>query len=266
MIDVLAVSLHGMQQDAMRLERISGNLANAMTPGYKREVVAALSHNAAASPGSFATTLQELRAQPASDAGNDMIVKPDLRPGTLRATHRPLDVALAGPGYFEVATDGGAAYTRQGAFQVDPRGRLVTAAGAHPVIGMGGEIVLSQTDPVVDAAGKIYERRADGSVDSAPVAQLKVVDLDAGSIQAQGSGLMGSTSTAPAELSQSDLQIRQGYLENANVNSTHEMVQLIQTMRHFESMQKVAPSAIPGPASSPSARRECWSTRPTTSR
>lgn len=240
MIDVLAVSLHGMQQDASRLERISANLANAMTPGYKREVAVALSRDAAGVPGSFATTLQDMRAQEQSTAMGDLMIKPDLRPGTLRATGRRLDVALAGAGYFEVATDNGTAYTRQGAFQVDPRGRLVTGAAGHPVMGVAGEIVLSQPDPVIDTAGRIYERRADGTVDSAPVAQLKVMALDVGSVQAQGAGLMRSTGTEPVELAQSDLQIRQGYLENANVNSTHEMVQLIQTMRHFESMQKVA--------------------------
>ncbi|WP_399681022.1 flagellar hook-basal body protein [Xenophilus sp.] len=257
MIDVLAVSLQGMQQDASRLERISANLANAMTPGYKSEIVSSLPSVGAtlASSGTFAGAIQAQqhaqagaplpgstegapRAQ--ADIADGLLVRPDLRPGTLRATRRALDLALAGRGYLEVSTAQGTAYTRQGELQIDPRGRLVTLAGGHPVMGLGGEIMLSQPDPVIDAAGRVFERRADGAMDTAPVAQIKVVDAGDSAMRALGGGLLAALGEEPVELPETQVQLRQGYLENANVNTTHEMVQLIQTVRHFETLQKVA--------------------------
>ncbi|MDQ8035312.1 MAG: flagellar hook-basal body protein [Bordetella sp.] len=240
MIDVLAVSLQGMQQDSARMERISANLANAMTPGYKREMASPLPQGAQFSGGTFAAAVEDVPVRSPLEAPARLLVKTDLKPGTLRATGRPMDVALTGRGYFEVATDDGVAYTRQGEFRVDARGRLVTAVGARPVMGVAGLVVLTQADPVIDEAGRIFERRADGSIDTAPVAQLKIVDVEDTAMHSRGGGLLAPEGGNPVELVASDVQLRQGFLENANVNSTHEMVQLIQTMRHFESMQKVA--------------------------
>ena len=156
MTDVLALSLRGMQQDMARLERISLNLANATTPGYRREVAMSLPTS-----GGFADAL---------DAAGGLSVKTDLRPGTLKATGQRLDVALARPGFFEVATDTGPAYTRQGDWHLDARGRLVTAAG-DPVMGLGGEIVLEHPDPRIDANGRVFDARTDARADAAPVAQ-----------------------------------------------------------------------------------------------
>jgi flagellar basal-body rod protein FlgG len=242
MTDVLAISLNGMQQDMARLERISMNMANAATPGYKREVVASLPSNGAA----FSDAMQAAGAM-TGDARADtsgvtpamLLIQSDTRPGTLRTTGQNLDVALATPGFFEVSTEAGLAYTRQGSWQLDARGRLVTAQG-NPVMGVGGEIVLSRPNPVIDATGQVFESRPGGGVESTPVAQLKVVQFeDTKSLRRMGEGLM-TTDQVPMQLRDSDVQLRQGFLENSNVNSMQEMAQLIQSMRHFESMQRVA--------------------------
>jgi flagellar basal-body rod protein FlgF len=243
MTDVLAISLQSMQQDMARLERISMNMANATTPGYKREVVAALPSNAAA----FSDAMRGTGPAPSADAldprvagiAGMLLIQTDARPGTLKSTGQSLDVALATPGFFEISTDAGLAYTRQGSWQLDARGRLVTAQG-HPVMGTGGEIVLSRSNPVIDAAGRVFESRPGGGTESTPVAQLKVVQFDdTRDFRRMGEGLLG-TDQVPSQLSESDVQLRQGFLENSNVSSMQEMVQLIQSMRHFESMQRVA--------------------------
>ncbi len=242
MHEVLALSLQAMHQDMQKLDRIGTNLANALTPGYKREV-------AVSQPSGALTGFPELVAQMGSGTvavgapgaaaalASPLAVRMDLRPGTLKSTGHALDVALAGPGYFEVSTDTGLAYTRQGNLQRDARGRLVTAQGL-PLMGKAGEIYLNSPNPVIDAAGNVYDT-TDGVANSQAVAQIRVVQFDAGTnLHRLGDGLVGANAAANT-LKDADIQIRQGFLENANVSAMHEMVDLMQTMRHFESMQKV---------------------------
>lgn len=241
MTDVLAISLRSMQHDMVRLERISMNMANAMTPGYKREMPAALPLAASgfinAMSSVDASAARTLTA--ATTSAGALMVRTDMRPGTLKSTGQDLDVALGGTGFFEVNTDSGPAYTRQGNWQVDARGRLVTAQG-HPVMGVGGEILLSNPRPRIDATGQVFDAMVDGRADAAPVAQLKVVRFDdVRDLERIGDGLVRSP-VPPKQLVDSEVQVHQGFLENSNVNSMQEMVQLIQSMRHFESMQKVA--------------------------
>ncbi|SFQ10925.1 flagellar hook-basal body protein [Variovorax sp. 770b2] len=242
MTDVLAISLQSMQQDMARLERISMNMANATTPGYKREVASSLPMNT----GTFSDAMRSVGAVAARAdvsgtpaAAGTLLVQTDARPGTLKSTGQSLDVALTMPGFFEISTEAGLAYTRQGSWQLDARGRLVTAQG-NPVMGQGGEIVLTRPNPVIDAAGQVFESKPGGGAEATPVAQLKVVQFDnAKDFRRVGDGLL-NTDQAPTQLADGDVQLRQGFLENSNVSSMQEMVQLIQSMRHFESMQRVA--------------------------
>lgn len=245
MQEVLALALQSMQTDMQKLDRVGTNLANALTTGYQREVLASQPMGSAAQ--AFSAVVEGMQAQPSGTAAaampslkmSSMLAQTDMRPGTLKSTGQSLDVALAGPGYFEVMTESGPAYTRQGAFRVDARGRLVSSQG-HPVMGKGGEINLNGDRPFIDAVGNVFESRT-GTMDSTtPVAQIKVLQPeDSKSMQRLGEGLFSADGSFAA-VKESDIQIRQGFLENSNVNSMQEMVQLMQTMRHFESMQKVA--------------------------
>lgn len=257
MSEVLAIGLHGLHQDMARMERIAANLANATTPGYKREVTVArplMAGDATALSSAFANTVQSLRAgELAADAARGpgsaspgtslpfhLIGRTDDRPGTLKSTGQSLDVAIAGPGYFEVLTKNGPAYTRQGNFTLDARGRLVTAEG-HPVMGKGGEIVLVDGKPTIDASGQVFESAAVGVSrnGATPVAQLKVVRFEDGASLQRASGGLVQSSDGPLQMNDNDVRLQQGYLENSNVSFMQEMVDLMQTMRHLESMQKV---------------------------
>lgn len=249
MTDILAISLQGMHQDMVQLDRISLNLANATTPAYKRGVAV----SRAFGPGSFASTIDAQKASasatetsasqasssPVMDLQRTALVQTDQRPGTLRPTGQKLDVALVNPGYFEISTEAGPAYTRQGNWQLDARGRLVTSAGL-PVMGTGGEIVLAHPDPYIDATGQVFESTSPIGPGRMPVARLKVVEFeDAQQLVAVGDGLLRSEQS-PLTVADTDIDVRQGFLENSNVNSMQEMTQMIRTMRHFEAMQKVA--------------------------
>jgi flagellar basal-body rod protein FlgG len=217
-------------------------MANALTPGYQREVVAArplrLGGPSFAALVGAAPVADSAAQAPAGALAPGLLVQTDTRPGTLRSTGQSLDVALAGAGYFEVATPGGPAYTRQGSFRLDGQGRLVTQQG-HAVMGLGGEIHLQSRQVRIDAQGNIFDAAAMDRADR-PIAQLKVVQpAQPSQLRRLGEGLM-AIDGQPGPLAEVDIRIQQGFVENSNVSSMHEMVQLMQTMRHFESMQKVA--------------------------
>lgn len=244
MQEVLAIALQSMHADMQKIDRVGSNLANALTTGYQREVLA--SQPIGVSAQAFSAVVEGMQV-PTAEGGMvaptmkmpSMLVQTDMRPGTLKSTGQSLDVALDGPGYFEVMTDAGPAYTRQGAFRVDARGRLVTAQGL-PVMGNGGEIVLNSDRPFIDAVGNVFESRTGVAENTTPVAQIKVLQPESTKVMRRlGDGLFSADGSFTA-MKDSDIQIRQGFLENSNVSSMQEMVQLMQTMRHFESMQKIA--------------------------
>ena len=112
-------ALTGLVARTQALDTASGNLANAQTVGFKREVAAAVSfdrHIAAAA-----------QAQPGQQSQTAaMVAEVDQTPGTLRKTGESLDVAISGPGWFEVQTEHGPAYTRQG-----PWSSFVVAVPSH---------------------------------------------------------------------------------------------------------------------------------------
>lgn len=217
---LLSAVLGSMHADMARMDRVAMNMANAQSAGYKREVLTATP---------FSSRVE----------GQALAVHIDERPGTLRTTGQRLDFALAGPGWFEVATPQGLAYTRQGNFRLDAAGRLVTQQG-YAVMGVGGEIQLPTAAPVVDTAGRVFENASSSRASATPLAQLKVVQFEPGAqIQRAGDGLM-QVRGSPALATDASLQVRQGFLENSNVNNMQEMVRLLESVRHLETMQKVA--------------------------
>lgn len=235
MSEILAIGLSSMQNDMQRMEHIAMNLANTLTPGYKRQV-------AVSQP--FAGVLEHMQARSADQSeqaaplrlpevtGRTLI---DVRPGALKSTGQSLDLAIEGEGYFEVATAAGPAYTRQGNFHLDERGRLVTAQGL-PVMGRNGEIVLDGAKAAIDHAGNIFSGQA-GNPDSA-VAQFKLVKFDdATPMGSLGNGLL-TPGAGMTQLDAGAIRLRQGFLEGSNVSTQQEMIQLMQTTRHFESVQK----------------------------
>jgi flagellar basal-body rod protein FlgG len=152
--------------------------------------------------------------------------------GALKYSANPLDIALDGDGYFVVAAPWGEALTRQGNLSLDGEGRLVTAGG-YPLLGTAGEIKLSNATPRIDQQGNVY----DGTN---LLGQLRVVQVaDPASLERVGGGLFAAG--AAGDLTEGvNQRVRQGYTEASNVTSMHEMIKMIETMRHFEASQKLA--------------------------
>lgn len=226
MIDALTATTGAMVNDMARLNAISHNLANAGTAGFKKEIQVTrpfldylgLPHAAGAAGG-----------VPVGLPHVETIT--DHRAGTLKFSGNPLDLAIEDDGYFEVETEHGPAYTRQGSFRLDALGRLVTDAGL-PVMGVSGELMLTTSQPRIDANGKIFEG-------DKQVGQIRLVKFDEPrNLEHVGGGLylVGPASTVKTD---SYDRLRQGYTEASNVNSMSEMVKMIETMRHFESSQRL---------------------------
>ena len=84
-------------------------------------------------------------------------VMTDRKPGVARQTDNPLDIALLGDGYFEVRTDSGVAYTRQGYVQTQRPGTF-SHTGWFPVAGAAGDILLTSAKPTIDRQGRVFGR------------------------------------------------------------------------------------------------------------
>lgn len=239
----LAITLQSMHQDMQQLERIAMNVVNASTPGYKREITAiqaqmpssaSFTHalQTASTPASSRSTVAAFSETGAVSA--DLMVHRDWLMGTLKSSKEKLDLALNGPGFFELMTDKGLVYTRNGQFERDAQGYLVHAQGGQ-VMGKNGPIQLGLSEPMIDKAGNVLDPLQENSPS---LGQIKVVQFEnMHALHTIGSGRF--TTTQPAQvIKDGEIQIEQGFLETANVQPLQEMTHLMQVMRHFESLQK----------------------------
>jgi len=211
---------NGILVEAARTDAMSANLAGLSVPGYRRDVptVSALQAPSAGVQArytvlSLATTL-------------------DLRPGPLRRTGGDLDLALDGPGYFCVSTPAGEAYTRTGSFHLSPDGLVVTTSG-NPLAGRTGPVRISGSDVEIGETGEVL-------VDGASADRLKIVNFPPGvTFLKLGDGLLRPTPAAGvAPTGQGIGAVRQGYLEQANVNAISELAAMIASLRAFEASQR----------------------------
>ena len=153
----------------------------------------------------------------------------DRAPGSLAATGNPLDLAVAGNGFFVVQSAQGTVYTRNGSFHATPTGQLVTGQG-DAVLGEQGPIALPQGTVAVSSDGTV-------SVDGVVVAKVLVAEFSPDtSLRAVGN----ATYAAPvgSALPAASSSIRQGMLEDSNVSPVEGVVQLISIQRNAEMMQR----------------------------
>lgn len=220
MIDPINLITISIQQDMQRMNVIANNAANALTPGFKREYLTAASHFdkqlTPSSAGDF-TAIPTLK------------LLTDNKTGIPKQTGNGLDIALQGNGYFELNTDNGLAYTRQGSFHLDDRGRLVSNEG-YPVAGINGDIFLTTPTPRIDKEGRIFEQ-------DKFIAQIKVVAFDAALNHVGGGVMIPANYQGKTELQHP--RMLQGQMESSNVDSTQEMVKMMEVFRHFEASHRM---------------------------
>jgi flagellar basal-body rod protein FlgF len=168
----------------------------------------------------------------------------DLSHGPSIETGRDLDVSINGDGLFAVVgPDGTEGYTRNGAFQVDAAGRLLTQQG-HPVLGAGGPIALPPFETIVFGRDGTITVRPQGQGPDAlvQVDQLKLVNEAPVNLRKNGAGLLVTQDELPLN-GDPEVSVTSGFLEGSNVNAINELTEILALARQFElevRMMKVA--------------------------
>lgn len=216
----------GLRANADLLDLIANNLANASTTAYKSDESFMRVFNRA---------VAESTLGPLDRAINDSAVVEgslvNFGGGAIITTGSALDLALEGQGFFAIQTPAGTRYTRNGNFKVNAKRQLVTADG-FPVLGKKGAITLPQGIVAISQDGNVQ-------VNDIGVDTLKMVDFaDRNQLEKMGSALYENKSSDNKEQAPKDLLIRQGFLEQSNVNTVQQMTEMIKVMRQFESLQK----------------------------
>ncbi len=208
-----------------QMEVVANNLANANTPAFKSEQMMFTDYmvksKTDASP--FGRQVSFVR---------DLGTMRDTREGPATKTDAPLDLAVHGDGYFTIDTPAGQRFTREGHFQLDENGMVVTAAG-YPVLQQNDTpIVLAPNEAEISIAG-------DGtmSTENGIIAKLKVVTFDNDQqLRASGDGTYQTTGTPNLV---ENANVSQGMLEDSNVQPVVEMTHMLSIMRNYESIQNL---------------------------
>ncbi|MDQ7031742.1 MAG: flagellar basal-body rod protein FlgF [Desulfonauticus sp.] len=232
-------ALFGSLTQEFRLNMIANNLANANTTGYKRDKVAfedVFLHFASDFVDPNDTVKQRIVWPKAELISETRLSKTyvDFSGGSLKVTGNPLDLAIEGKGFFKIQTDHGIRYTRDGRFSRDPKtGYLVTLSG-YKVLGENGPIQLpEQGKVIVNENGEII-------VNNDVVDKIAVVDIsDLKFLQKEGKSLFYIENNKAKEVPLEKYFVRQGCLETSNVQPVKDMVNMIEILRSFESLQKV---------------------------
>jgi len=236
MPDMISLIEASMLTDVRRLDVISNNLANASTPGFKRDIAITQAF------GELLTSNMQLQGAQRSFPDPSEIMDSmttritDHQPGSLRPTGNALDIAIEGDGFLVLQGPEGPLYSRSGALSLDDSGRLIGSNG-YPVLGHQGEIRLTEVNPRIDGEGAIFE-------DDENVGSLRLERFEHPEhLQKIGNGMYEAGAQSPVGPNEdAAVSIRQGYLETSNVSILPEMVLLIELMRRFEANQKVVSS------------------------
>lgn len=239
MVKGLYTGYTGMVNSQKRLDVISNNLANATTTGFKAEGCTTQAFDSMYAIKIKDATVGHLNQNIGSVSLGAKIGETyrNWEQGSLQATDNTYDFALAGQGFFSVEFTNkngvtSTMYSRDGAFQMNSEGYLVTKDGDY-ILGEGGRIQLPTdlNELSVDSQGNIF---ADGQY----VDTFALVDFeDYNYLEEYGENLYRAVDGATEQ--DCTATVQQGYLEASNINVVSEMVDMIAVAREYESGQKV---------------------------
>ena len=242
MIRGIYIAASGMLAESLRADVTANNLANVNTNGFKRQraVFEDLLYQNLRQPGS--ATSQQTQLPTGLQLGTGVRPVATVRnhmQGSLQSTDGPLDMAIQGDGFFQISLpDGSTAYTRDGGFQVDSQGNVVTNSG----YAIAPALQVPQGTTKVDI-GKDGTVTAIVNNDSAAPVQLGTIQLatfiNPPGLQSIGNNLLLETAASGAPtVGQPGTNglgaINQGFVETSNVNVTEELINMIQAQRAYE--------------------------------
>jgi len=241
MIRSLWISKTGLDAQQTQMDVVANNLANVSTNGFKRSraVFEDLLYQTLRQPGAQSSQQTQIPSGLQIGTGVRPVAAERIHTqGNLQLTGNQLDVAIQGAGFFQVLMpDGTTAYSRDGSFQTDSQGQLVTSSGfpiqpsltipANAVtVSIGRDGIVSVTQPGVAAPVQVGSLQLATFINPAGLQSM-------GENLYQESASSGTPSTNVPGTNGSGL-LNQNYVETSNVNVVEEMVNMIQTQRAYE--------------------------------
>lgn len=241
MYSAMWVAKSGLDAQQLRLSVISNNLANVSTNGFKRSrpVFEDLLYQNIRQVGAQSSQDTQLPSGLALGTGVRMVATEKIHTqGNLVQTNNSLDVAIQGRGYFQVLSpDGSLAYSRNGAFQMNSQGQLVTAQGylVQPAI----SVPANATSLTIGSDGTV-SALVPGSATATQIGNIQLADfVNPTGLEAMGENLFhesGSSGSPQIGTPNSNGlgSVIQGSLETSNVNVVEELVDMIEAQRAYE--------------------------------
>lgn len=241
MLKGLYTAYTGMINEQNRMDVLTNNLANADTTGFKKEGATSQSFDSV-----FVDKLKDdseyIRQGRRIGTGNPGVKigesYTDFSQGALQVTDATYDFAIGGKGFFAVEftnknDETTTMYTRDGNFDINTDGYLVTTDGDYVLSSSGDKIKLDPNLPlIVDREGNIFQN--DVRID-----QIGVVDFeDYNYLKHYGENYFTPVEGA-TEIEDPERIVYQGYLETSNVSIVSEMVEMISVSRQYEANQKL---------------------------
>ncbi|MFP3158437.1 MAG: flagellar basal-body rod protein FlgF [Hydrogenobaculum sp.] len=219
----------GMSLEQRRLDVVANNIANADTPGFKKDFLSALAYytpDATKEPGNAPDNPSNNYVYPIMEK-----IYTNYTEGPIKKTDNPLDLAINGKGFFKVMNDKGEIfYQRRGDFQLDKNGYLVNHYGMK-VLGPNNQPI--QIPPIatsihISPQGNVFITTQGTNETPSQVGTIGLVDLT--NPQKAGNDLYTAQNATPDTTS----TLIQGALEGSNVNPVREMVQLIDLSKAYQ--------------------------------
>jgi flagellar basal-body rod protein FlgG len=223
MLQGLYAAASGMEAQQNQLDAVANDLSNIDTAGYQGEIVGFQDLLYTSGGGSTGTDVATGAGSASSIVGRSNLQ------GAIQTTGRPLDVAIQGSGYLEVRRpDGTIGLTRNGALQVDEKGRLANADGMliQPPITI---------PPGTDPSNVKIQGNGDVQLNGKTLGQIKVVDVPApNGLVADGGSMFSATAASGAIRAAKGATLQQGSLEGSNVDMGRAMSTMMTAQRSYQ--------------------------------
>jgi flagellar basal-body rod protein FlgG len=233
----------GMRAQQMRIDNIANNLSNVSTTGYKkaREAFEDLVYQTV--PVGSSSLINQRPAALEMGTGTRIVaVQRDFSTGDLTYSGNELDLAIGGRGFFVVQdANGNQRYTRDGRFQRNLNGEMVTAAGL--TLSPSIQIPQDAARVIVNEDGSVQVEYKDDT-DVVTIGQIQLVEFQnpAGLRSAGGNLFMATPESGQPMFMDTDqgmVNIQQAFLESSNVDVAEELITMIVAQRSFELTSKV---------------------------